>query len=143
MISVNFFLLMFVLAWLTEITCTRFADKFCGILFTIVTLEIMLKRCRTSCHSILKLEKKFSYAHVLRIFIQNLSGKKKYCKFNGEKIEHTYFSANVSVYTFAYLLFSASAFHFWKVKVSFGFGKQLRQNSLLYLIKPVNTMTNL
>lgn len=119
MISVYFFLFMFDLAWFTKTTCTRFAHKFCGILFTIVTLEIMLRRCWTFGHSILKLEQ-FQLCTCIRYFfnIYSLKTPTKYCKFKEEKSAHTYFSADGSANTFAYLLLSARALYFRKVKES-------------------------
>lgn len=120
MMSVYFFLFMFDLAWFTKITCTRFAHKFCRILFTIVTLEIMLRRCWSFGHSLLKLEK-IQLCICISIFFNIYSLKKnptKYCKFKEEKSAHTYFSADGSANTFAYLLFSARALYFRKVKES-------------------------
>lgn len=57
----------------------------------------------------------------MRYFFQYLFFKKKptkYCKFKEEKSAHTYFSADASVNTFAYLLFNARALYFRKVKES-------------------------
>lgn len=58
----------------------------------------------------------YMYEVFFSIFI--LEKKTKYCKFKEEKSAHTYFSADASVNTFAYLLFSARALYFRKVKES-------------------------
>lgn len=146
MISVYFFIFMFVLAWLTKITCTRFADKFCGILLTIVTLEIILRRCWTFGHSILKLEK-IQLCTCMRYFFQYLFLKKNQQNTVNLKKKNRRIrilaQTQVSIHLHTYFLAHAPYILERLKKVSFLFGKQLRQNLFLCFVKPLNTVTNL
>lgn len=138
MISVYFFLFMFDLAWFTKITCTRFAHKFCGILFTIVTLEIMLRRCWTFGHSLLKLEK-IQLCTCISIFFNIYSLKKTQQNTVNLKKKNRRIrilaQTEVPIHLHTYFLAHAPYILERLKKVSFLFGKQLRQNLFFVVSK--------
>lgn len=138
MISVYFFLFMFDLAWFTKITCTRFAHKFCRILFTIVTLEIMLRRCWTFGHSLLKLEK-IQLCICISIFFNIYSLKKNQQNTVNLKKKNRRIrilaQTEVPIHLHTYFLAHAPYILERLKKVSFLFGKQLRQNLFFVVSK--------